>query len=381
MSSAPPEDKDSPALETPLHNLHLELGARMVRFAGYHMPVQYPQGLVTEHRHTREKVSLFDVSHMGQISVSGPSSAAALEQILPIDVLDLGLNRQRYALLLGEDGGILDDLMVINRGEDYLLIVNATRKHQDLAWMQSHIGHECKVQALPDMALLALQGPQAVHVLQRPIPGVSLLKFMQGMPFDFKNARGYITRSGYTGEDGFEIALPATHVEAFARWALKQPDVLPAGLGARNTLRLEAGLCLHGADMDATTTPAQAALSWSIPKVRRTGGQRAGGFIGADVVLPQIEGTVPITSVRVGLHAMERIPVREGTPLHWPEGAAIGVVTSGSLAPTLDRPIAMAYVPLDAALPGTRIDAMVRGKPVAMEVVPLPFVATRYYKK
>ncbi|MEG0413110.1 MAG: glycine cleavage system aminomethyltransferase GcvT [Comamonas sp.] len=378
MTSIPPADPDT--LDTPLHALHEELGARMVRFAGYRMPVQYPQGLVAEHRHTREQASLFDVSHMGQISVSGPSAAAALEQVLPIDVIDLGLNRQRYALLLAENGGILDDLMVVNRGQDYLLIVNANRKHEDLDWIQSHIGHECTVQALPDMALLALQGPQAGAVLQRPVPATSMLNFMQGTPFDFKDARGYITRSGYTGEDGFEISLPASHVEAFARWVLKQPNVQPAGLGARNTLRLEAGLCLYGTDMDATTTPAQAALNWSIPKVRRTGGQRAAGFIGADVVLPQIEGSAPVDTVRVGLHAMERVPVRDGTPLHIPDGAAIGYVTSGSLAPTLDRPIAMGYVPPAHAQIGSRIDALVRGKAVAMEVVPLPFVGTRYRK-
>lgn len=378
MTSIPPADPDT--LDTPLHALHEELGARMVRFAGYRMPVQYPQGLVAEHRHTREQASLFDVSHMGQISVSGPSAAAALEQILPIDAMDLGLNRQRYALLLAENGGILDDLMVVNRGQDYLLIVNANCKHEDLDWIQSHIGHECTVQALPDMALLALQGPQAGAVLQRPVPATSLLSFMQGTPFDFKDARGYITRSGYTGEDGFEISLPASHIEAFARWVLKQPGVQPAGLGARNTLRLEAGLCLYGTDMDATTTPTQAALNWSIPKVRRTGGQRAAGFIGADVVLPQIEGSAPVDTVRVGLHAMERVPVRDGTPLHIPDGAAIGYVTSGSLAPTLDRPIAMGYVPPAHAQIGTRIDALVRGKPVAMEVVPLPFVGTRYRK-
>lgn len=378
MTSIPPAEPDT--LDTPLHALHEELGARMVRFAGYRMPVQYPQGLVAEHRHTREQASLFDVSHMGQISVSGPSAAAALEQVLPIDVIDLGLNRQRYALLLAENGGILDDLMVVNRGQDHLLIVNANRKHEDLDWIQSHIGHECTVQALPDMALLALQGPQAGAVLQRPVPATSMLNFMQGTPFDFKDARGYITRSGYTGEDGFEISLPASHVEAFARWVLKQPNVQPAGLGARNTLRLEAGLCLYGTDMDATTTPAQAALNWSIPKVRRTGGQRAAGFIGADVVLPQIEGSAPVDTVRVGLHAMERVPVRDGTPLHIPDGAAIGYVTSGSLAPTLDRPIAMGYVPPAHAQIGSRIDALVRGKAVAMEVVPLPFVGTRYRK-
>ncbi|HEY4665575.1 MAG TPA: glycine cleavage system aminomethyltransferase GcvT [Comamonas sp.] len=378
MSSTAPSD--APALQTPLHALHLELGARMVRFAGYIMPVQYPSGLVAEHQHTREKVSLFDVSHMGQISVSGPSAAVALEQVLPIDVIDLGLHRQRYALLLAEDGGILDDLMVVNRGDDYLLIVNASRKHEDLAWIQQRIGHECRVQALPDMALVALQGPMAGTVLQRPVPATSLLNFMQGTPFDFKDARGYITRSGYTGEDGFEISLPATHIEAFARWALKQTDVMPAGLGARNTLRLEAGLCLFGTDMDSTTTPTQAGLNWSIPKVRRTDGQRAGGFVGADTVLAQIEGRVPVSSMRVGLQALERIPVRDGSVLHALDGDAIGMVTSGSFAPSLDRPIAMGYVPPAYATLCTRLNAMVRGKPVAMEVVPLPFVGTRYRK-
>lgn len=378
MSSVSSADVDT--IETPLHALHEELGARMVRFAGYRLPVQYPQGLVSEHRHTREKASLFDVSHMGQISVSGPSAAAALEQVLPIDVMDLGLNRQRYGLLLNDEGGILDDLMVVNRGEDYLLIVNANRKHEDLEWLQTHIGQECSVQALPDMALVALQGPQAAAVLQRPVPAVSMLTFMQGMPFDFKGVRGYITRSGYTGEDGFEISLPASHIEAFARWALKQSEVLPAGLGARNTLRLEAGLGLYGTDMDATTTPAQAGLGWSIPKVRRTGGQRAGGFPGADIVLAELEGRKPLPNQRVGLHALEQVPVRDGTPLHVPDGASIGVVTSGSLAPSLDRPIAMGYLPAAHTAYGTRINAMVRGKPVAMEVVPLPFVGTRYRK-
>lgn len=378
MSDAPQVEAD--AIKTPLHALHEELGARMVRFAGYHMPVQYPQGLVAEHRHTREKASLFDVSHMGQISVSGPSAAAALEQVLPMDILDLGLHRMRYGLLLNDEGGILDDLMVVNRGTDYLLVVNANRKHEDLDWLQQRISHECTVQGLPDMALLALQGPQAGAVMQRPVPSTSLLNFMQGTPFDFKDARGYITRSGYTGEDGFEISLPATHVDAFARWALKQPDVMPAGLGARNTLRLEAGLCLYGTDMDTTTTPTQAALDWSIPKVRRTGGQRAGGFPDAELVLGQIEKRIPVASVRVGLHAMEHVPVRDGTPLHIPDGEAIGVVTSGSLAPSLDRPIAMGYLPPAYAADCTRINAMVRGKPVAMEVVPLPFIGTRYRK-
>ena len=378
MSSLP--ENRTEVLQTPLYALHEELGARMVEFAGYSMPIQYTAGLLAEHHHTREHVSFFDVSHMGLISVSGPSAPAALEQVLPIGVMDLPHHRQRYALLLAEDGGILDDLMVVNRGEDYLLIVNAARKHDDLNWLQARIGHECNIQLLTDMALVALQGPQAAAVLQRPVPGTSMLPFMQGMYLEFKGIRGYITRSGYTGEDGFEIALPSSHIEAFVRWALKQPHVLPAGLGARNTLRLEAGLCLYGTDIDASTTPTQAGLNWSIPKVRRHGGQRAGGFVGADVVLPQIEGSLPLNKVRVGLHAMERIPVRDGTPLHLPGGAVIGAVSSGSLSPSLDRPIAMGYVPPEHSAYGTRIDALVRGKPVPMEVVPLPFIGTRYRK-
>jgi aminomethyltransferase len=378
MTAAPTAPAEP--LDTPLHALHTSLGARMVEFAGYRMPVQYPQGLVAEHHHTREHASLFDVSHMGQISVKGSQAAAALEQILPIDVIDLGLHRQRYGLLLSESGGILDDLMVVYRGHDYLLIVNASHKHEDLAWIQSRIGTQCAVTALPDMALLALQGPDAGAVMQRPVPMTSLLTFMQGTPFDFKDTQGYITRSGYTGEDGFEISLPASHVDTFARWTLKQPQVQPAGLGARNTLRLEAGLCLYGTDMDSTTTPTEASLNWSIPKVRRTGGARAGGFVGAEVVLPQIDGTAPVSRVRVGLHAMERVPVRDGTALHAPAGPAIGLVTSGSLSPSLERPIAMGYMPPAYALHGTRIDALVRGKPVAMEVVPLPFLGTRYRK-
>lgn len=378
MSTAPLTESDT--RDTPLRALHESLGARMVRFAGYRMPVQYPQGLVAEHRHTREQVSLFDVSHMGQISVSGASAAAALEQILPIDVMGLQPHHQRYALLLSDSGGILDDLMVVRRDSDYLLVVNAHRKEEDLTWIQAHIGHACTVQALPDMALLALQGPQAGAVLQADIPATAALRFMQGTPFAFHSSAGYITRSGYTGEDGFEIALPHASIEDFARWLLAQPKVQPAGLGARNTLRLEAGLCLHGTDMDATTTPTQAGLNWSIPKVRRTGGDRAGGFIGAEVVLPQIEGLSPVPSVRVGLHALERVPVRDGTPLHIPGGAALGVVTSGSLAPSLDRPIAMGYVPPPFNQLGTRLDAMVRGKPVSMQIVALPFISTHYRK-
>lgn len=367
-------------LHTPLHTLHQALGARMVEFAGYAMPVQYPQGLMAEHRQTREHASLFDVSHMGQISVSGPQAALALERVLPVDIVDLPVHKQRYALLLDANGGILDDLMVVNRGSDYLLIVNASRKTQDLAWLQQHIGQDCNVQALPDMALLALQGPQASAVLQTLLPATSTLLFMQGLPMSFQGAQGYVTRSGYSGEDGFEISIPASHAEKLARMLLAMPEVQPAGLGARNSLRLEAGLCLFGSDMDATTTPTQAALHWSIPKVRRLDGARAGGFVGADTVLPQIAGHAPVETLRVGLQGLERVPVRDGTPLYLPGGPQVGRVTSGLLSPSLDYPIAMGYVSTAHSAISTQLHAMVRGKAVPMEMVPMPFIGPRYRK-
>lgn len=390
---------DTELQKTPLHDLHVELGARMVPFAGYSMPVQYPAGLMAEHKHTREAAGLFDVSHMGQIKLVGTDAAAALESVMPVDVLSLGVDKQRYGLLLTDEGTIIDDLMFVNWGDpgqttgesrprasgeregpQLFLIVNGACKAGDIAHLQARIGDRCQVLPMPERGLLALQGPKAVDALQRLVPDAEKLVFMTGGVFAWNGTDLYITRSGYTGEDGFEISIHDSQTEAFARELLAQPEVKPIGLGARNSLRLEAGLCLYGTDMDATTTPAQAALNWSIPKVRRTGGQRAAGFIGADVVLPQIEGSAPVDTVRVGLHAMERVPVRDGTPLHIPDGAAIGYVTSGSLAPTLDRPIAMGYVPPAHAQIGSRIDALVRGKAVAMEVVPLPFVGTRYRK-
>ena len=378
MTSAPPSP--APQLQTPLYALHQELGARMVDFSGYSMPLQYPAGLLAEHRQTREHASLFDVSHMGQISISGPLAASALETILPADITGLELHKQRYTLLLNETGGILDDLMVVNRGKDYLLIVNAACKAQDLQWIQHHIGTICTVRALPDMALLALQGPKAEEVIHTLLPETSPLFFMQGIPWSLPHMSGYITRSGYTGEDGFEISLPAAQAESLARLLLASPYVQPAGLGARNSLRLEAGLCLYGRDMNTGTTPSQAGLAWSIPKVRRLGGGREGGFPGAEVVLPQIAQHAPVHLLRVGLQAQERIPVRDGTALHLPDGPQIGTVTSGLLSPSLDMPIAMGYVTAPHHAISTMLHAMVRGKPVPMEVVPMPFIGSRYRK-
>jgi aminomethyltransferase len=366
--------------KTPLHALHLELGARMVPFAGYAMPVQYPAGLMAEHHHTRNAAGLFDVSHMGQLTLSGPDAAAAFESLMPVDVLGLGVNKQRYGLLLNDQGGIIDDLMFVNRGSDIFVIVNGACKDGDLAHVQARIGGRCTVTPQFDRALLALQGPQAVTALSRLLPGVEQLVFMTGMPAAWNGGDLYITRSGYTGEDGFEISLPADRADAFARALLAQPEVKPIGLGARNSLRLEAGLCLYGNDIDVTTTPVEAALNWAMQKVRRTGGERAGGFPGSDLVLAQLDGTQALTRKRVGLIALERVPVREHTELQDLQGETIGEVTSGLLGPSADKPVAMGYVKPEFAAVGSRIQALVRGKAVPMEVAPMPFVPNRYYR-
>ena len=371
-------------LTTPLNALHTELGARMVPFAGYSMPVQYPAGLVAEHHHTRTAAGLFDVSHMGQLCLSGPDAAAAFESLMPVDVIGLGVNKQRYGLLLNDEGGIIDDLMFVNRdvgnGGDVFVIVNGACKHGDLAHIQERIGSRCTITPQFDRALLALQGPQAVTVLQRLLPGVEKLVFMTGAAFNVDGADLFVTRSGYTGEDGFEISLPAHAAEAFARRLLAQPEVKPIGLGARNSLRLEAGLCLYGNDIDSTTTPVEATLGWAMQKVRRTGGARAGGFPGATRVLGQLDGTEPLARKRVGLIAQERVPVREHTQLQDLSGRRVGEVSSGLLGPTCDQPVAMGYVETALAASGTRLQALVRGKPVPMVVADLPFVPTRYYR-
>ena len=371
---------EAPLLTTPLHALHLELGARMVPFAGYSMPVQYPTGLMAEHHHTRAAAGLFDVSHMGQLRFEGTQAAAALETLMPVDVLGLGVNRQRYGLLLNEDGGIIDDLMFVNRGHDIFMIVNGACKVGDIAHIQARIGQQCTVQPQPERALLALQGPQAVAALQRLLPGVEALVFMTGNAFTWQGASLYVTRSGYTGEDGFEISVPDTHAEALARALLQQPEVKPIGLGARNSLRLEAGLCLYGNDIDTTTTPVEAQLNWAMQKVRRTGGARAGGFPGADRILAQLDGQQPLARQRVGLVALERVPVREHTELQDAQGQRIGEVTSGLLGPTANQPVAMGYVAPGYAALGTQVQALVRGKAVPMQVAALPFVPNRYYR-
>jgi aminomethyltransferase len=382
---------DAPLLKTPLHDLHVELGARMVPFAGYSMPVQYPAGLMAEHKHTRDAAGLFDISHMGQLRLVGPDAAAAFETLMPVDVIDLAPGKQRYGLLLNDEGGILDDLMFFNEGHGSIfVIVNGACKVADLAHIQQKIGGRCDVQPMPDHALLALQGPQAATALARLSPDIERFVFMTGGAVQIGGIPAFATRSGYTGEDGFEISVAGKDADALARLLLAQPEVKPIGLGARNSLRLEAGLCLYGNDIDTTTTPVEASLNWAIQKVRRTGGAREGGFPGAAKVLAQLAAATAgaagrtdhdtLKRKRVGLVALERIPVRDGTLLQSFEGQDIGIVTSGLLGPTADRPVAMGYVATAFSEPGTRVQAIVRGKPVPMEVSTLPFVPARYYR-
>ena len=368
---------------TPLHDLHLELGARMVPFAGYSMPVQYSAGLMAEHRHCRAQAALFDVSHMGQVKLVGDGAAAALEHLVPVDVLDLAVGRQRYAFFTNDSGGILDDLMIVrpqpgSEFGDLLLVVNAGCKAADIVHLQANIGSRCAVVPLPERALLALQGPAAVTALARLAPGVAELGFMSGGVFDIAGARCFVTRSGYTGEDGFEISVPDTQAEGLARALLAQPEVKPAGLGARDTLRLEAGLCLYGHDIDTTTSPIEAGLQWAIQKVRRPGGARAGGYPGAAAIERQLAGGPPAR--RVGLVGLERVPVREGTALFDAHGHRLGQVTSGTLAPTVDQPIAMAYLPVNHTPLQHEVYADVRGRKLPMRVTALPFAPHRYHR-
>lgn len=367
-------------LITPLHALHLELGARMVPFAGYDMPVQYPLGVMKEHLHTREQAGLFDVSHMGQILLTGAGAAKALETLVPVDIIDLPVGMQRYAMFTNEQGGILDDLMVANLGNDRLfLVVNAACKAQDLAHLREHLGAHCEIQPLfEERALLALQGPAAVTVLQRLAPDVAKMTFMQFEPVTLLDVACYVSRSGYTGEDGFEISVPTAHAEKLARALLAKPEVEAIGLGARDSLRLEAGLCLYGHDMNEKTTPIEASLLWAISKARRADGPRAGGFPGADTIFAQQQQGV--ARKRVGLLPQERTPVREGAEVVDAQGNVIGTVCSGGFGPTLGAPLAMAY--LDSAFTpiDTEVWAIVRGKRVPMKVSKLPFVAQRYYR-
>jgi aminomethyltransferase len=356
----------------------------MVPFAGYDMPVQYPTGILAEHAHTRSAAGLFDVSHMGQASLVGPdheTTAKALERLVPADILSLGPGEQRYSQLLNEAGGTIDDLMIarpaLPGAEGRLnLVVNASRKAIDFDHLGAHLPDSVRVEVLTDWALVALQGPRAAEVLERLLPGVGTLAFMTGRPFPIalagKETGVYVTRSGYTGEDGYEIAV--ANEDAVALWArlLDEPEVLPIGLGARDSLRLEAGLCLYGHELDETVSPIEAGLAWSIPRRRRV----EGGFPGASRIRKELaEGP---SRIRVGIRPEGRAPVREGTEILSPDGRRIGTVTSGGFGPTVAGPIAMGYVEPAFKAPGTALTLTLRGKPLPASVAALPFVAHRY---
>jgi aminomethyltransferase len=367
-------------LKTPLHALHLELGARMVPFAGYDMPVQYPLGVLKEHLHTREQAGLFDVSHMGQIRLLGEQAAAALEALVPVDIIDLPVGTQRYALFTTPQGGILDDLMVAKVSDTELfLVVNAACKHADLDHLRTHLGNHCRIEPLFEArALLALQGPKAVDVLARLQPAVAGMTFMQFAALELEGIACYVSRSGYTGEDGYEISVPVEHAESLARRLLSEPEVQPIGLGARDSLRLEAGLCLYGHDMNADLTPIEASLGWAISKVRRSDGQRACGFPGAErIYAQQKEG---VARKRVGLLPQERLPVREGAQVVDADGKEVGQVCSGGFGPSLNAPVAMAWVDTHLSGLDTELWALVRGRKVPVKVARMPFVAQRYYR-
>ena len=368
---------------TPLHALHASLGGKMVPFAGYDMPVQYAPGVLREHLHTRSAAGLFDVSHMGQIVLRPKSgrvedAALALERLVPQDIVAIAPRRQRYAQFTNEDGGILDDLMVANFGEHLFLVVNAACKADDEAHVRKQLSDACEIEPLAGRALIALQGPKAEAVLAKFCAEAPAMRFMDSGPHRVDGINCFVSRSGYTGEDGFEISVPADQAERLAKALLTESAVLPIGLGARDSLRLEAGLCLYGHDIDTTTTPVEGALEWSVQKSRRNGGARAGGFLGAEAILKQFDKGA--TRRRVGLKPEGRAPVREGATLFADSSSSepIGKVTSGGFGPSLNAPIAMGYLPSSHAANGSTVFAEVRGQRLPMQVAPTPFVPNTY---
>lgn len=374
---------DHPLKQTPLHALHLELGARMVPFAGYDMPVQYAAGVLKEHLATRAEAGLFDVSHMGQVSLRPRSgrledAALALERLVPVDVLGLAPGRQRYGLFTNDAGGIEDDLMIANRGDHLFLVVNAACKEADFAHLEAHLTDVCFVERLDDRALVALQGPKAEAALATLWSGATSMRFMDVADANIAGVQAVVSRSGYTGEDGYEISLAADDVDVVARRLLAILGVSPIGLGARDSLRLEAGLCLYGNDIDTSTSPVEAALEWAIQKVRRTGGARAGGFPGAERILSEFQSGA--SRRRVGLKPEGKAPVRAGAPLFADEDrqAPLGSVTSGGFGPSVDHPVAMGYVEITHAAAGTRLFAEVRGRSLPVVVTTLPFITPTY---
>ena len=367
--------------QTPFYDLHLELGAKMVPFAGYDMPVQYQAGVMKEHLHTRSKAGLFDVSHMGQVILRGPdyeTAARALEQLIPMDVLDLEGDRQRYGFFTNEQGGILDDLMFANRGDHIFVVVNAACKDADIAHLRKHLEPEITIKELDNRALLAIQGPAAEAVMAEYHPRFAEMRFMDVDTIPIAGAECWVSRSGYTGEDGYELSIPVAAAETVARALLAHDDVEFIGLGARDSLRLEAGLCLYGHDINTETTPIAASLNWAIQKARRINGTRAGGFPGADVILKQIENGA--SQRRVGLRPIGRAPMREGVEIFADENSAnaIGQVTSGGFGPSVEGPAAMGYVDTSLAKIGTKLYGEVRGKRHPVEVSALPFVPANF---
>ncbi len=371
----------SDLLKTPLHAFHVENGAKMVPFAGYDMPVQYPLGVMKEHTQTREAAGLFDVSHMGQVIVKGADYAAAagaLEALIPVDILGLEESRQRYGFLTNDQGGIMDDLMLANRGDHLFVVVNAGCKVDDIAHMRANLPDGVELTEITDRALLALQGPKAVDALSKLNPAVADMAFMDVATVDLNGAECWVSRSGYTGEDGYEISVPNDAAVALAAALLADDDVELIGLGARDSLRLEGGLCLYGHDIDTTTTPIEASLIWAIQKVRRAGGDRAGGYPGADVIEGQRENGV--NRKRVGLLPSGRAPMREGVVLFADETSTdpIGAITSGGFGPTVGTPVAMGYVSIDCAKIDTTVYGELRGKRLPLTVAKMPFTPANF---
>lgn len=359
---------------TPLDALHRALGAKMAAFAGYDMPIQYPDGVMTEHRRCRESAALFDVSHMGQVRLTGADRVAALEALVPGDIAILKPGRTRYSVFTNDRGGILDDLMITNAGDHLFLVINAACKDADIAHLRARLRGDVALEVLDDRALIALQGPAAAKVLARLAPEAAEMTFMSSRTLTLDGQGCFVTRSGYTGEDGYEISVPAGAAPALAERLLAVPEVAPAGLGARDSLRLEAGLCLYGSDIDTTTTPIEADLAWVVNKRRRA----EGGFPGAAVILDQLAQGAP--RKRVGILPQGKAPARAGTPILDGEGTEIGVITSGGFGPSAEGPVALGYVPTALATPGCQVQLLVRGTPRPAMVTALPFVPHRYHR-
>jgi aminomethyltransferase len=369
---------DTTLLKTPFYDLHVEAGARMVPFAGYDMPVQYPLGIKKEHLHTREKAGLFDVSHMGQVKLKGEHAAQALEALVPVDMIDLPMLKQRYALFTNEQGGVLDDLMVTRVEDGLFLVVNAACKEQDIAHLKANLDDSVAVEVLDDKALLALQGPEAKNVMAKLAPESTSMVFMTAKTLDIGGISCFVTRSGYTGEDGFEISVAKDKAAELAQMLLAEEVVEWIGLGARDSLRLEAGLCLYGHELNTDITPVEASLNWAISKARRPDGIRAGGYPGADIIGKQMTAGAP--RKRIALLPQGKMPVRDGAEIVTEDQTQVGVVTSGGFGPSLNVPIAMALVDAAAAKSDQPLFAIVRGKSIPVDVTSLPFVKQNYYR-